>query len=63
MAANTKKKIAALVEVGQRWRRNKDERVARIMAVADGYAMVRFLACYPFIESVKVIERDWERYD
>jgi len=58
-----KKTQAALgVQVGQRWRR-EDDRVARVMAVADGYAMVRFLACMPFVEAVKAIERNWVRFD
>lgn len=30
---------------------------SRVMAIAEGYAMVRFPRCMPFIESVKDLER------
>jgi len=37
--------------VGRRFRRMGQE--ARVMVVAEGYAMLRFKGCCPFVESVK----------
>lgn len=33
---------------------------ARVMAIAEGYAMVQFKGCAPFIESLKDLER-WNK--
>jgi hypothetical protein len=39
------------------WKEEPRDKQARVMAIAEGYAMVRFPRCMPFVESVKNLER------
>jgi hypothetical protein len=46
--------------IGCRYRRHHDKASVKLMAKADGYVMVRYSRCIPFVVSIKELR---EKYD
>ena len=64
MKSNTRKaagKASIDPMVGRRFRRMGQE--ARVMTVAEGYAMMRFKGCSPFVEYVKNLPKTFYPVD
>ena len=53
--------MAELVEKGQRWIRKRDMGTVSVMGVVEGYVVVRFPSCVPFLVEMREFRSEYDR--